>query len=195
VRRWAELEPTQGLIYGLAGTPGRLSDWSPQGRAQLADALRHGLAELDRTPPRDGADRRAAAVMRDRLESWLASATAQDWARQLDAGFHGPPAMDRMALATAPLADADDAELLASRLTSVPAGMQGYAVALQLGLDQGRPRRWCPGRTAGRHAAGQRSLRRRLLWWTGRQGGGAGWGRHPDGTARAGGRAGRRRGL
>jgi uncharacterized protein (DUF885 family) len=139
VRRWAELEPTQGLIYGLAGTPGRLSDWSPQGRAQLADALRHGLAELDRTPPRDGADRRAAAVMRDRLESWLASAAAQDWARQLDAGFLAPPAMDRMALATAPLADADDAELLASRLTSVPAGMQGYAVALQLGLDQGRP--------------------------------------------------------
>jgi hypothetical protein len=30
VGRWAELEPTQGLIYGLAGTPGRLSDWSPR---------------------------------------------------------------------------------------------------------------------------------------------------------------------
>jgi hypothetical protein len=78
VRRWAELEPTQGLIYGLAGTPGRLSDWSPQGRARVADALRHGLAELDRTPPRDGADRRAAVVMRDRLQTWLASATARD---------------------------------------------------------------------------------------------------------------------
>ena len=47
--------------------------------------------------------------------------------------------MDRMALATAPLADADDAELLASRLRGVPDGMQGYAVALQLGLDQDRP--------------------------------------------------------
>jgi hypothetical protein len=46
--------------------------------------------------------------------------------------------MDRMALATAPLTDAGDAELLASRLSGVPAGMQGYAVALQLGLDQGR---------------------------------------------------------
>src|SRR4029453_5403873 len=136
---WAELEPTQGLIYGLAGTPGRLSDWSPQGRARVADALRHGLAELDRTPLRDGADRRAAAVMRDRLQVWLASATAQDWARELEAGFLAPPAMDRMALATAPLTDADDAELLASRLSGVPAGMQGYAVALQLGLDQGRP--------------------------------------------------------
>jgi hypothetical protein len=95
VRRWAELERTQGLIYGLAGTPGRLSDWSPQGRARVADALRHGLAELDRTPPRDDADRRAAAVMRDRLQVWLASATAQDWARELDAGFLAPPAMDR----------------------------------------------------------------------------------------------------
>ena len=31
VARWAELEPSQGLIYGLAGTPGRLSDWSPRG--------------------------------------------------------------------------------------------------------------------------------------------------------------------
>jgi hypothetical protein len=30
VRRWAELEPSQGLIYGLAGTPGKLSDWSPR---------------------------------------------------------------------------------------------------------------------------------------------------------------------
>jgi len=139
VRRWAELEPTQGLIYGLAGTPGRLSDWSPQGRARVADALRHGLAELDRAPPRDGPDRRAAAVMRDRLQVWLASATAQDWARELDGGFLAPPAMDRIALATAPLDDADDAELLASRLSGVPAGMQGYAVALRLGLDEGRP--------------------------------------------------------
>ncbi|HEX3213481.1 MAG TPA: DUF885 domain-containing protein [Actinomycetota bacterium] len=139
VRRWAELEPSQGLIYGLAGTPGRLSDWSPQGRARVADALREGLAELDRTPPRGGADRRAAAVMRDRLQVWLASTTAQDWARELDAGFLSPPAMDRMALATAPLADAGDAELLASRLTAVPAGMQGYAAALRVGLDEGRP--------------------------------------------------------
>jgi uncharacterized protein (DUF885 family) len=139
VRRWAELEPTQGLIYGLAGTPGRLSDWSPQGRARVADALRHGLAELDRTPLRDGADRRAAVVMRDRLQVWLASATAQDWARELDAGFLSPPAMDRMALATAPLADADDAELLASRLSGVPGGMQGCAAALRVGLDRGRP--------------------------------------------------------
>ena len=139
MRRWAELEPTQGLIYGLAGTPGRLSDWSPQGRARVADALRHGLAELDRAPPRDGPDRRAAAVMRDRLQVWLASATAQDWARELDGGFLAPPAMDRIALATAPLDDADDAELLASRLSGVPAGMQGYAVALRLGLDEGRP--------------------------------------------------------
>jgi uncharacterized protein (DUF885 family) len=139
VRRWAELEPTQGLIYGLAGTPGRLSDWSPQGRARVADALRHGLAELDRTPLRDGADRRAAAVMRDRLQVWLASAIGQDWARELEAGFLAPPAMDRMALATAPLAVADDAELLASRLSGVPAGMQGYAVALRVGLEEGRP--------------------------------------------------------
>jgi hypothetical protein len=37
VRGWAELESTQGLIYGLAGTPGRLSDWSPQGRAQVTE--------------------------------------------------------------------------------------------------------------------------------------------------------------
>jgi uncharacterized protein (DUF885 family) len=139
VRRWAELEPTEGLTYGLAGTPGRLSDWSPQGRARVADALRHGLAELDRTPLRDGADRRAAAVMRDRLQIWLASADAQDWARQLDAGFLAPPAMDRIALAAAPLAAADDAELLASRLAGVPDGMRGYAAALRVGLDEGRP--------------------------------------------------------
>jgi uncharacterized protein (DUF885 family) len=139
VRRWAELEPTEGLIYGLAGTPGRLSDWSPEGRARVAEALRHGLAELDRTPPHDDPDRRAAAVMRDRLEGWLASATAQDWARELDAGFLAPPVMDRMALATAPLADANDAELLASRLTGLPDGMQGYAAALRVGLEEGRP--------------------------------------------------------
>jgi uncharacterized protein (DUF885 family) len=139
VRRWAELEPTHGLIDGLARTPGRLSDWSPQGRARVADALRHGLAELDRTPLRDDADRRAAAVMRDRLQVWLASATAQDWARELDAGFLAPPAMDRMALAAAPLAVADDAELLASRLTGVPDGMQAYSAALRVGLDEGRP--------------------------------------------------------
>jgi uncharacterized protein (DUF885 family) len=139
VRRWAELEPTEGLIYGLAGTPGRLSDWSPQGRARVADALRHGLAELDRTPPRDGADRRAAAVMRDRLRTWLASAEAQDWTLQLDAGFLAPPAMDRIALNAAPLTDAGDAELLASRLEGLPRGMRGYAAALRRGLDEGRP--------------------------------------------------------
>jgi uncharacterized protein (DUF885 family) len=139
VSRWAELEPTQGLTYGLTGTPGTLSDWSPEGRARVAEALRDGLDELDRTPLGDGADRRAAAVMRDRLQSWLASAAAQDWALQLDAGFSAPPAMDRIALSTAPLVDASDAELLASRLEGLPRGMQGYAAALRLGLDQGRP--------------------------------------------------------
>jgi uncharacterized protein (DUF885 family) len=77
--------------------------------------------------------------MRDRLEIWLASATAHDWARQLDAGFLAPPAMDRIALSTAALADAGDAELLASRLAGLPRGMQGYAAALRLGMDEGRP--------------------------------------------------------
>jgi uncharacterized protein (DUF885 family) len=139
VRRYATLEPTDGLIYGLAGTPGRLSDWSPEGRARVAEALRDGLQELDRTPLGDGADRRAAAVMRDRLQTWLASAAARDWALQLDAGFSAPPAMDRIALNTAPLADAGHAELLAARLQGLPSGMQGYAAALRLGLDEGRP--------------------------------------------------------
>jgi uncharacterized protein (DUF885 family) len=139
VSRWAELEPTQGLIYGLAGTPGRLSDWSPEGRARVAEALRDGLDELDRTPLGDGRDRRAAAVMRDRLQTWLASAAARDWWVQLDAGFSAPPAMDRMALSTAPLADAGDAELLAARLEGLPSGMEGYAAALRRGLDEGRP--------------------------------------------------------
>ena len=138
VRRWAELEPTDGLIYGLAGTPARLSDWSPEGRARLAEAVRDGLGELDRTPLGDAADRRAAAVLRDRLGTWLASAEAQDWAVQLDGGFLAPPVMDRMALNTAPLADAGDAEVLAARLECLPRGMQGYAAALRLGLDQGR---------------------------------------------------------
>jgi uncharacterized protein (DUF885 family) len=139
VSRWAELEPTQGLIYGLAGTPGRLSDWSPEGRARVAEALREGLEELDRTPLGDGADRRAAAVMRDRLQTWLASAAARDWMLELDAGFSGPPAMDRIALSTAPLVDAGDAELLAARLAGLPRGMHGYAAALRLGLDEGHP--------------------------------------------------------
>ena len=57
---------------------------------------------------------------------------------QLDGGFLAPPVMDRMALNTAPLADAGDAELLAARLECLPKGMQGYAAALRLGLDQGR---------------------------------------------------------
>ncbi|HEV8166795.1 MAG TPA: DUF885 domain-containing protein, partial [Actinomycetota bacterium] len=102
-------------------------------------ALRDGLDALDRTPLGDGSERRAAAVMRDRLRTWLASAAAKDWALRLDAGFSAPPAMDRIALSTAPLADAGDAELLASRLESLPRGMQGYAAALRLGLDEGRP--------------------------------------------------------
>ena len=105
VSRWAELEPTEGLIYGLTGTPGRLSDWSPEGRGRIAEALRDGLDELDRTPLGDGVDRRAAAVMRDRLQTWLASAEARDWSLELDAGFLAPPAMDRIALTTAPLAE------------------------------------------------------------------------------------------
>jgi uncharacterized protein (DUF885 family) len=123
-------------MNGLAGTPGSLSDWSPEGRARVAEALRGGLDELDRTPLGDGTDRRAAAVMRDRLQTWLASAAAQDWTLELDAAFSSPPAMDRIALGASPLADAADAELLASRLEGLPNGMRGYAAALRLGLDQ-----------------------------------------------------------
>jgi uncharacterized protein (DUF885 family) len=77
--------------------------------------------------------------MRDRLQTWLASAAAREWSVQLDAGFSAPPAMDRIALSTAPLSNAGDAELLAARLQGLPSGMQGYAAALRRGLDQGRP--------------------------------------------------------
>lgn len=51
VTRWAGLEPTEGLTFGLAGTPGRLSDWSPEGRDRVAQALREALVELNRAPP------------------------------------------------------------------------------------------------------------------------------------------------
>jgi hypothetical protein len=113
-------------VYGVA-------DWSPEGRARVAEALRDGLDELDRTPLGDGGDRRAAAVMRDRLQTWLASAAARDWSVQLDAGFSAPPAMDRMALSTAPLADG--------------------GVGAAAGLGRGAPRPSGPRRTPGRHAA------------------------------------------
>jgi uncharacterized protein (DUF885 family) len=97
--------------------------------------------------------------------------------------------MDRMALATAPLADADDAEVLASRLTSVPAGTVGYAAALELGLDQGRPG---AGVLAERLVA---MLRASARSDGGYFGGLAAKAAALAGTAPAGGRAGRRRGL
>lgn len=137
VDEFARTDPTSATFAGLAGHDDRLTDLSPQGWAQRAERDRRVLRTLNeleqqRTP--DAVDRRAAAVMRERLGVALDEFDSGAWRRDLNTIASSLQAVLEVMDLTDPT-DAASREALVARLEAVPATLTGYRQSLAAGVD------------------------------------------------------------
>ncbi|MFD8415106.1 DUF885 domain-containing protein [Streptomyces sp. NPDC059650] len=134
------LDPITGTYLGVAASSGRLPDFSPSGRAAVADLARATLARLDaaeRLPGADGdAERRCARLLRERLTAELAVHEADEDLRAVS-NIHSPAHSIREVFPLTPADTDEDWAAIAERMRAVPAALAGYRESLQLGLDRG----------------------------------------------------------
>jgi uncharacterized protein (DUF885 family) len=138
VQQFIEFDPTSATFAGLGGGDHRLTDVSPEGWAERVDYDRQVLRTLDQLTGEGGldtVDRRAVAVMRERLEVAVADFEAGTWFRDLNTIASSLQAV----VEVMDLAEVDSApgrQALVERLEAVPAMLAGYRRSLQVGLDR-----------------------------------------------------------
>ncbi|MFD0272080.1 DUF885 domain-containing protein [Streptomyces sp. NPDC127106] len=134
------LDPITGTYLGVAASSGRLPDFSPAGRAAVADLARSTLARLDSAERLPGADsdaeRRCARLLRERLTAELAVHEADEELRAVS-NIHSPAHAIRDVFPLTPADTEEDWAAIAERMRAVPAALAGYREGLQLGLDRG----------------------------------------------------------
>ncbi|MFD9483169.1 DUF885 domain-containing protein [Streptomyces sp. NPDC059991] len=134
-----ELDPITGTYLGVRKSARLLPDFTPAGQTAVADLARATLARLDEAERLPGADsdseRRCARLLRERLTSELAVHDAQEGLRCIS-NLRSPVHSVRQVFTMMPVADEADWADVAARLRAVPAALEGYRAALQLGLDR-----------------------------------------------------------
>ncbi|MEW2414572.1 DUF885 domain-containing protein [Streptomyces sp. NPDC046866] len=134
------LDPITGTYLGVAASSGRLPDFSPAGRAAVADLARTTLARLDAAERLPGADtdaeRRCARLLRERLTAELAVYEADEDLRAVS-NIHSPAHSIREVFPLTPADTDEDWAAIAARMRAVPAALAGYRESLRLGLDRG----------------------------------------------------------
>ncbi|MHC6629417.1 DUF885 domain-containing protein [Streptomyces globosus] len=134
------LDPITGTYLGVASSSGSLPDFSPAGRAAVADLARTTLARLDAAERLPGADsdaeRRCARLLRERLTAELAVYEADEDLRTVS-NIHSPAHAVREVFTLTPTDTEEDWAAIAERLRAVPAALDGYRECLRLGLDRG----------------------------------------------------------
>ncbi|GAB3663832.1 DUF885 domain-containing protein [Actinocorallia lasiicapitis] len=133
----AEADPSLAAFAGIAGQDHALTDYSPDGYAALADLTRRTLAELAAAPVRDDADRRGAAVLRDKLETFAALGEAH--AHDYDfSHVDGPFQRLRQSVEVLDQGDATPGDDLRSRLERFPAALDGLRLSHLKARSEGR---------------------------------------------------------
>ncbi|MCY0958283.1 DUF885 domain-containing protein [Streptomyces sp. H27-H5] len=134
------IDPITGTYLGVAESSRRLPDFSPAGRAAVAELARTTLDRLDAAERLPGADtdaeRRCARLLRERLIAELGVYEADEDLRAVS-NLHSPAHSVREIFTLTPADTAEDWAAIAERLRAVPAAFAGYRESLQLGLDRG----------------------------------------------------------
>ena len=137
-----ELDPLAATIFGIPGFDHRMPDLSPDGLQAVADLNRRTLRELSQASPVDDTDKVTIAAMTERLtvenelhELGLALSELNNIASPVQ---HLRDVFDLMAIDTA-----EEWSRIASRLSAVPAAVDGYLESLRLAASRGdvAPRR------------------------------------------------------
>lgn len=134
------LDPITGTYLGVAASSGKLPDFSPAGRAAVAELSRTTLARLDAAERLPGADsdveRRCARLLRERLTAELAVHEADEDLCAVS-NIHSPAHSIREVFTLTPADTDEDWAAIAERLRAVPAALAGYRESLDLGLQRG----------------------------------------------------------
>jgi uncharacterized protein (DUF885 family) len=132
----AALDPVAATAQGVPGHDREMTDYSPDGIAARADHTRATLTALRHTTIEDERDRRASALMTERLEIELALVEAGEEERDLR--IIGSPVQSiRSVFDLMPHASVDDWTTIADRLEQVPAAISGFTRTLSEALDRG----------------------------------------------------------
>ncbi|GHB78048.1 hypothetical protein GCM10010347_55600 [Streptomyces cirratus] len=134
------INPVIGTYLGVAASSGSLPDYSPAGRAAVADLARATLARLDAAERLPGADcdaeRRCGRLLRERLTAELAVYEADEDLRTVS-NIHSPAHEVREVFTLTPAETEEDWAAIAQRLRAVPEAFAGYRESLTLGLERG----------------------------------------------------------
>ncbi|MFJ6500840.1 DUF885 domain-containing protein [Streptomyces virginiae] len=134
------LDPITGTYLGVPASSSKLPDFSPAGRAALAELIRETLTHLDAAESVPGADsdaeRRCARLLRERLTAELAVVEADEDLCAVS-NIHSPAHSVREIFSLTPSDTDEDWAAIAERLRAVPAAFAGYRESLELGLERG----------------------------------------------------------
>jgi uncharacterized protein (DUF885 family) len=136
VRRLTDLDTRTATSLGTHPGDDRVPDLSPDGQRALDDLARQVLAALPSAPVSDDDDRRCARLLRERLESDLATSEAGEHLRALRNIF-GPHAQVRQLFQMMPTTTPDDWAVVARRMARVPESYAGYTASLTEGARRG----------------------------------------------------------
>jgi uncharacterized protein (DUF885 family) len=139
VARYAALDPVLATILGIAGDDGRLTDYSPDGCAQRAEAARAALAEIEPVEPADLRQRLAKAVFTERVGLMVELYDAGLVVGALNV-IASSVQNTRQAFDLMPATSVQAWETIAARLAAVPEAVAGIQAGLAYAADAGR----CP---------------------------------------------------
>lgn len=136
VQRYCALDPVSATMRGVTGDFAPGTDYSPDGHAARAELARETLRTLDSLTPTGDADALAAAHLRERLETELATDAIGEHLRSVRAPFGLLNAL-RTSVDLMPR-DSDDAwRAVAARVAAVPDMLAGWRTSLAAGASQG----------------------------------------------------------
>lgn len=134
----AALDPVRGERWGVASDQTRLTDYSPEGAAALADLLRRTVRDVGAASVTSEYERLGQGFLADWAGGELGVLEAGERERMLS-NIVGAPASARSVFDLMDKSTPEAWENIAARLAAVPASMAGYRASLELGVTNGRP--------------------------------------------------------
>ena len=136
VDQLAALDPITATGLGIPGHERRLTDYSPDGYAAIADLNRRSVASLESEQPEGERDRIARDFMLERLRLRVALYEAQEFYRDVRI-IASPMSSIRSVFDQMPKGDADDWANIAARLNEVRGALTNYRRTLSDGASKG----------------------------------------------------------
>ncbi|HVH65360.1 MAG TPA: DUF885 family protein, partial [Candidatus Acidoferrum sp.] len=132
----AALDPVRATLLGVAGHDQEMTDYSPSGSEARHAHNRATLGELSRQQPASDRDRRAAEVIRERLQVAVDQYESGEHLRELRI-IGSPFGQIRQVFDLMPRDSVDDWDIMAERMARVPEALAGFEAALREGAGKG----------------------------------------------------------